>query len=71
MRYLLLLFMMLVSLVACAQVRVLVSDGVTALPYVDVYCEDQQLVYSTDSDGYFSMPDSLGDGVILVFSYTY
>lgn len=69
MRYLLLLFMMLVSLVACAQVRVLVSDGVTALPYVDVYCEDQQLVYSTDSDGYFSMPDSLGDGVILVFSY--
>jgi len=68
-------YIKLVLLIFCcsslsAQVQVLVTDGSTNLPLVDIYDEANGITYQTDVDGYFLLAESIDDKISLTFSYT-
>ena len=56
--------------ITLAQTQVLITDGQTGLPFVDIYNTELGLVYSTNADGYFSLPKTVDGNTVLSISYT-
>lgn len=59
----------LFSMTFYAQTKILVTDGTNGLPSVDIFNSEQNVYFTTDTEGYFSIDNNIPKNIKLTISY--